>query len=238
MGSSGLWYFAERRPHDLALAAPDGRHWSYGEFWNYCQEIYRQTTVGASRAVENTSPKPPGVTERVALQVIRSCLSPGHDTSRPGHGDQNDAGRRELPTPTGITGSAITFISQYGVPIDPNNVHYCAANPDDQTESAWVVASLHAGHPVVMGGSWNPYLLLRDIAVYRVTSVLLGHQQIRDLLQLPEGDGVEHGLRSVHYPILREPDCPTELRAQFSSRWNRKLIECATVAGDWLQSDY
>jgi hypothetical protein len=197
MLSPGFDHHARRAPHHLAIAAPDGRHWSRGELWAECERLTsgKSRAVVAGRHLVNGSPPD-------ATSLILSALA--HEASSPG----------TRPEPSEIVQAYQARIASLEMQTQGNNVHFCVAPEENSDNLAWAVASLHLGHALVLAAEWHPARMLRAVQHYRVGTLFLDSRQARDLLSVSEGVRDAYDITSVRHLILDLQGAPAGIYAE------------------------
>jgi hypothetical protein len=166
MLSIGFRHFAQQSPNHLALAAPDGRHWSRGELYAECDRLGCSQQASDRDSIASL-PHCPGL---IAMALAFEIDDPAMATLDPPQVIENARGRMQ----------------PFGIQPEQDNVHYCVSPFESDEAMAWALASLHYGHPVVLADRWEANSMLRDIARYQVTTCYLTQAQLSDLLAMPE----------------------------------------------------
>lgn len=166
MEAVGFRHFARLSPNRLALAAPDGRHWSRGELWAECERLIH---TRPARAHE------PAISVPNCAGLIAGSLAFEYESNTA------DA----LDPPQEVE-KARRLMEPFSIQPEQDNVHYCALPLDCEEKLVWALASLHFGHSVVLADHWDANNLLQDIEHYRITTCCLSAAQADDLLSLPE----------------------------------------------------
>ena len=166
MPSLGFRHFAQQSPNHLALAAPDGRHWSRGELYAECDRLGRSQPAGGKDGVASL----PHCAGLIAMALAFEIEDPAMVSLDPPQVIENTRHRMQ----------------PFGIEPEQDNVHYCVSPQQCDEAMAWALASLHYGHPVVLAHRWEARSMLRDIARYQVTTSYLTQVQLSDLLALPE----------------------------------------------------
>lgn len=169
MTAVGFRHFAHQSPNHLALAAPDGRHWSRGELCAECDRLGNCQQVSGSSGTVSVSPSLTHCAGLVAMALAFDTEWAATDTMDPPH--RVEQARR--------------LLSPYGIQPEQGNVHYSVSPTDCEEAMSWALASLHFGHPVVLAHPWDAESMLRDIERYRVTTSYLAPNQFADLQSLP-----------------------------------------------------
>ncbi|NCF16687.1 MAG: hypothetical protein GWP63_00470 [Haliea sp.] len=168
MQAIGFRHFAKQSPNHLALAAPDGRHWSRGELLAECDRLVMNQSGSSPRQHASTGASLPNSAGLVAIALAFQIESPEQSMIDPPQALEK-ARARMLPL---------------GIQPDTLNVHYCVSPGSDTDSLDWALASLYFGHPVVLADEWNALHMLRDIERYRVTSLYLSEECAREFMCL------------------------------------------------------
>lgn len=166
MEAVGFRHFARLSPNRLALATPDGRHWSRGELWAECERLIHIRPAHA---------REPAISVPNCAGLIAGSLAFEFDSVA------TDA----LDPPLAIE-KARRLMEPFGIQPGQDNVHYCVLPLEGEEKLAWALASLHFGHSVVLADHWDANNMLQDIEHYRITTSCLTPAQADDLLLLSE----------------------------------------------------
>lgn len=204
MDPAGFCHFAALAPHMLALAAPDGRHWSRGEL---CLEVTRLARGLANRGVipgDNLTISMDNSAEVISLGLAAqrlqcSLLALRADRSQPVvniEGSKNitlpytellavpsrlpESANDSDPLP-GVE-AARKLMAQLDIHPDSGHVHYCGAPLWRDDALARALAFLHFGHPVILEGNWSPDRMLHSLEQYQASSCQLDREQLEQLL--------------------------------------------------------
>ena len=193
MPSLGFRHFAKQSPNHLALAAPDGRHWSRGELYAECDRLgcNQQASGLVGRDGVASLPHCAGL---IAMALAFEIEDPAMAT---------------LDPPRVIDGAS-RRMQPFGIQPEQDNVHYCVAPLECDEAMAWALASLHYGHPVVLD-KWAPDSMLRHIERYRVTTCYLTPHQLTDLVSLPADIRRSYDVSSIRHLIYGGAPCPPRI---------------------------
>ncbi len=170
MPSQGFGQYARLSPNHLAIAAPDGRHWSRGELWSECQRCAGRSISAARAQVKNANDAATSAVNLIAQALaVEACAQP--------------AAVNELSK---MLKAYRHRMQALGIEPREDNVHYCVAPSGHGDSLTWVLASLHHGHAVVLAREWQPEQMLRAVQRYQVTTAYLDDRQARDLLSLDD----------------------------------------------------
>ena len=186
MPSRGFHFHARQSPNQLAIAAPDGRHWSRGELWEECESLTRRAATTACREGRYPDASPPD-----AARLIAKALAFGAQ-----------ARRNNQPSTAAIVDAYQEKIESLGIQPYGDNVHFCVSPDENSDNLSWALASLHHGHALVLAAEWRPELMLRAIERYRVSTVFLDGNQAHDLLILNDRVRSCFDISSVSHLIL------------------------------------
>lgn len=127
--------------------------------------------------------------------------------------------RRKLSgvPPDAAAGGSQYFLGMFGVGPGDDNVHICGSPLYHTAVLAFVGASLHRGHPVVLMDRWTPESMLELIDRYQVTSSHMVPTQFHRLLALPEEVKARYDVSSPTGPTASPPS------DRASSRWSRRI---------------
>lgn len=204
MEAVGFRHFARLSPNRLALAAPDGRHWSRGELWAECERLI---------PTRPTRAREPAISIPNCAGLIAGSLAFEFDS----------ATSDTLDPPLGIE-TARRLMEPFGIQTEQDNVHYCALPLECEEKLAWILASLHFGHSVVVASHWDANNMLQDIAHYRITTSCLTVEQADDLLSLPEEARSLFATASLRYLIpIGKPYRPAIGRVM-ADWWGKALL--------------
>ena len=184
MPSLGFRHFAQQSPNHLALAAPDGRHWSRGELYAECDRLGRSQQVSAQVGRDGVASLP-HCAGLIAMALAFEIEDPAMVSLDPPQVIEN-ARRRMQP---------------FGIEPEQDNVHYCVSPQQCDEAMAWALASLHYGHPVVLADKWEAESMLQNIERYKVTTCYLTPDQFRVLLSLPEEIRSAYDVSSLRHLI-------------------------------------
>jgi hypothetical protein len=120
MQAIGFRHFAKQSPNHLALAAPDGRHWSRGELLAECDRLVMNQSGSSPRQHASTGASLPNSAGLVAIALAFQIESPEQSMIDPPQALEK-ARARMLPL---------------GIQPDTLNVHYCVS-PGSDTVTAW-----------------------------------------------------------------------------------------------------
>jgi acyl-coenzyme A synthetase/AMP-(fatty) acid ligase len=188
----GFRHFAQQSPNHLALAAPDGRHWSRSELRAECDRISCGRQPNGLAGSDSVAASLPHCAGLIAMALAFEIEPPAVEALEPPH----------------VIEKARRLMEPFGIQPEQDNVHYCVSPPDCDEAMAWALASLHYGHPVVLADKWDAQSMLRDIARYRVTISYLSPDQFTDLLLLPEDVRRAYDVSSIQHLVYGGTPCP------------------------------
>jgi len=195
MTAVGFRHFTHQSPNHLALAAPDGRHWSRDELCAECDRLSNcQQGSGMSGTVSVAASLPH------SAGLIAMALAFETEWAAPGTMD-----------PPRMVAQARRLMLPHGIQPEQGNVHYSVSPTDCDEAMSWVLASLHFGHPVVLEHKWDAESMLRDIERYRVTTSYLTPDQFTDLQSLPDNILRSYDLSSLQHLVCDSVACPLPL---------------------------
>jgi hypothetical protein len=186
----GFRNFAQQSPNHLALAAPDGRHWSRGELYAECVRLGCSQQASGRDSVASL----PHCAGLIAMALSFEIDDPAMATLDPPQVIEKARGRMQ----------------PFDIQPEQDNVHYCVAPAECDEAMAWALASLHYGHPVVLAEKWDPECMLRDIERYQVTTSYLTPNQFTDLVSLPGNVHGSYDASSVRHLIYADTPCPPD----------------------------
>lgn len=240
MSSPGFWQFAQQAPGKLALAAPDGRHWSRCELRDECEQVIlnlQHQGLQAGGCVETTLPN---CAELITLKLAVDYLDCFLLTQAPGHGAADPLKivspyNRVAATPPVETAQErhlqkMAKISQlmalFDIQTEAQNVHYCGRPLHSPEAMMWAVNSLHYGHPVILVEQWNPQDMLHAIDQYRVTTSYMVTSQFKRLLELPLAVRNQYAVSSTQRMVYSGAPCPPDLKRDMIDWWGLSIYEC------------
>lgn len=185
MTAVGFRHFAHQSQHHLALAAPDGRHWSRGELCAECDRLGNGQRVSGLSGTVSVSASLPHCAGLIAMALAFDTEWAATGTVDPAH----------------AIAQARRLMSSYGVQPEQGNVHYSVSPTDCDEAMSWALASLHFGHPVVLAHPWDAQSMLRDVERYRVTTSCLTPNQFTDLQSLPDAIIRSYDVRSLQHLV-------------------------------------
>ena len=130
------------------------------------------------------------------------------------------------------------FLGMFGIAPYDDNVHICGSPLYHTAVLAFVGASLHLGHPVVVMDRWTPESMLTLIDRYRATSSHMVPTQFHRLLALPDDVKARHDVSSVRSMVHAAAPCPVEIKQRMLDWWGPSIWEyyAATEGGGTVVS--
>ena len=237
MSSPGFWHFAHQAPTKLALAAPDGRHWSRGELRDECDRIVRNLQQQGLQAGDCVETALPNCAELLALKLAVEQLdcvllmqTPGSETTNTAPGISavravfaQSATDRHAQKMAEVA----QLMTLFDIPTEAHNVHFCGCPLHDPEAMMWALNSLHYGHPVVLAEQWDARSMLHAIDQYRVTTSYMVPSQFSRLLELPQVLRDRYDVSSIHRMIYSGAPCPPEVKRQMIAWWGMSIYECS-----------
>jgi hypothetical protein len=203
MQAPGFSYYALRSPNQLALATPDGRHWSRGELLEECRRLAGAPTARDKAGADNPADDATRLTRALAFESrVSGSVADLPSAALADYGKK----MRALPISTG-----------------DHNVLYCVAPVDGGDKLTWALAALHHGHALVVAGEWRPQHMLRAMERYRVTTAFLDEHQAKDLLRMEEEARGACDTSSLRYLIVDTSGTSTALRRKLAARFDLTL---------------
>jgi len=128
------------------------------------------------------------------------------------------------------------FLGMFGVKPGDDNVHLCGSPLYHTAVLAFVGASLHLGHPVVLMDRWTPETMLQLIDRYKVTSSHMVPTQLHRLLALPDEVKAKYDVSSTRSMVHAAAPCPVEIKQRMLDWWGPSIWEyyAATEGGGTL----
>ena len=202
MPSQGFGQHARQSPNHLAIAAPDGRHWSRGELWNECQRLAGQSSTSTRHNGEFKTDAATSAVSLIAQALAMETYAP--PTSATSLSKMLEAYAQR--------------IQALGVAPGDENVHFCVAPSRHGDNLTWALASLHHGHALVLAGSWQAEQMLRAVHRYRVTTAYLESGQAQDLLSLDDDALGAYDTSSLRHLIVDAAGTSREVQGQLQAR--------------------
>ncbi|QYG93624.1 acyl-CoA synthetase [Iamia sp. SCSIO 61187] len=130
------------------------------------------------------------------------------------------------------------FLGMFGVKPGDDNVHLCGSPLYHTAVLAFVGASLHLGHPVVLMDRWTPESMLELIDRYKVTSSHMVPTQFHRLLALPDDVKARYDVSSTRSMVHAAAPCPVEIKQRMLDWWGPSIWEyyAATEGGGTVVS--
>lgn len=130
------------------------------------------------------------------------------------------------------------FLGMFGVAPGDDNVHICGSPLYHTAVLAFVGASLHLGHPVVLMDRWTPESMLELIDRYQVTSSHMVPTQFHRLLALPDDVKARYDVSSTRSMVHAAAPCPVEIKQRMLDWWGPSIWEyyAATEGGGTVVS--
>jgi long-chain acyl-CoA synthetase len=130
------------------------------------------------------------------------------------------------------------FLGMFGVEPGGEGVHLCGSPLYHTAVLAFVGASLHLGHPVVLMDKWTPEDMLRLIDRHRVTSSHMVPTQLHRLLALPDEVKARYDVTSTRSMVHAAAPCPVEIKQRMLDWWGPSIWEyyAATEGGGTVVS--
>ena len=130
------------------------------------------------------------------------------------------------------------FLGMFGIAPYDDNVHICGSPLYHTAVLAFVGASLHLGHPVVLMDRWTPESMLALIDKYRVTSSHMVPTQFHRLLALPDDVKERYDVSSTRSMVHAAAPCPVEIKQRMLDWWGPSIWEyyAATEGGGTVVS--
>ena len=159
MSSPGFWHFAQQAPTKLALAAPDGRHWSRGELRDECDRIVQNLQQQGLQAGDCVETALPNCAELIALKLAVDHIDCFLRTQAP-DGGTTHAFKKTAPSTRAVRAvparsaddrhlrkmAEITqLMALFDIPTETHNVHFCGCPLHCPEAMMWAVNSLHYG---------------------------------------------------------------------------------------------
>ncbi len=130
------------------------------------------------------------------------------------------------------------FLGMFGIEPYGDNVHICGSPLYHTAVLAFVGASLHVGHPVVLMDRWTPESMLALIDRHRVTTSHMVPTQFHRLLALPDEVKDRYDVSSTRSIVHAAAPCPVEIKQRMLDWWGPSIWEyyAATEGGGTVVS--
>jgi long-chain acyl-CoA synthetase len=130
------------------------------------------------------------------------------------------------------------FLGMFGIAIYDDNVHLCGSPLYHTAVLAFVGASLHIGHPVILMDRWTPESMLELIDRHHVTTSHMVPTQFHRLLALPSDVKARYDVSSTRAMVHAAAPCPVPIKAQMLEWWGLSIWEyyAATEGGGTVVS--
>ncbi|HEX2577019.1 MAG TPA: acyl-CoA synthetase [Aquihabitans sp.] len=130
------------------------------------------------------------------------------------------------------------FLAMFGLRPYDGNVHLCGSPLYHTAVLAFVGASLHIGHTVVLMDRWTPESMLELIDRHRVTSSHMVPTQFHRLLALPDDVKARYDVSSTRSMVHAAAPCPVEIKQRMLEWWGPSIWEyyAATEGGGTVVS--
>ena len=125
------------------------------------------------------------------------------------------------------------FLGMFGTQPYDDNVHICGSPLYHTAVLAFVGASLHLGHPVVLMDRWTPESMLALIEKHHVTTSHMVPTQFHRLLALPDDVKDRYDVSSTRSIVHAAAPCPVEIKQRMLDWWGPSIWEyyAATEGG-------
>jgi long-chain acyl-CoA synthetase len=126
----------------------------------------------------------------------------------------------------------------FGIEPYADNVHICGSPLYHTAVLAFVGASLHLGHPVVLMDRWTPESMLALIDRHRATTSHMVPTQFHRLLALPDEVKERYDVSSTRSIVHAAAPCPVEIKQRMLDWWGPSIWEyyAATEGGGTVVS--
>jgi long-chain acyl-CoA synthetase len=130
------------------------------------------------------------------------------------------------------------FLGMFGIEPYADNVHICGSPLYHTAVLAFVGASLHLGHPVVLMDRWTPESMLALIDRHRATTSHMVPTQFHRLLALPDEVKERYDVSSTRSIVHAAAPCPVEIKQRMLDWWGPSIWEyyAATEGGGTVVS--
>ncbi len=130
------------------------------------------------------------------------------------------------------------FLAMFGIEPYDDNVHLCGSPLYHTAVLAFVGASLHLGHPVVLMDHWTPASMLALVDRHHVTTSHMVPTQFHRLLALPADVKARYDVSSTRSMVHAAAPCPVEIKQRMLDWWGPSIWEyyAATEGGGTVVS--
>ncbi len=241
MSSIGFWHFAQQAPGKLALAAPDGRHWSRGELLDECKRIVRDLHGQGLQPGDRVVTTLPNCAELIALslavskidcvliaqQADKGTISKPSRTIRAATDAAEVSAQLSNDRQLQKMAEIVQLMALFDIKPETRNVHYCGCPLQFPEAMRWAVNSLHYGHSVVLVDQWDAEGMLRAIDQYRVTTSYMLSDQFSRLLALPRELRERYDVSSTRHMIYSDMACPPAVKQSMIDWWGMSIYQCS-----------